>query len=127
MKIPGIYSMDLTLAGRHEHYEGVSQDANVPKVTFRYQPVQDLTVRASFANSFVAPNLYQLYGPVFDGLFESRFAASGSQWPRHGAAAGEPAEWIQPHFDAVDRAELRCRLGLQSEMGARADGLGGLF
>jgi iron complex outermembrane recepter protein len=67
-KIPGIYSMDLTLAGRHEHYDGVSQDANVPKVTFRYQPMQDLTLRASFANSFVAPNLYQLYGPSSSGF-----------------------------------------------------------
>jgi iron complex outermembrane receptor protein len=68
MKIPGIYSMDLSLAGRHDHYAGVRKDANVPKATFRYQPIQDLTLRASFANSFVAPNLYQLHGPNFSGF-----------------------------------------------------------
>ncbi len=68
MKIPGIYSMDLTLAGRHDHYQGINKDANVPKVTFRYQPIKDLTLRASFANSFVAPNLYQLYGPASVGF-----------------------------------------------------------
>src|SRR5262249_14724252 len=68
MKIPGIYNMEVTLAGRHEHYEGVSPTANVPKVTFRYQPIQDLTLRASFADSFVAPNLYQLYGPSSTGF-----------------------------------------------------------
>ena len=60
--------MDLSLAGRHDHYEGINKDANVPKVTFRYQPIKDLTLRASFANSFVAPNLYQLYGPASVGF-----------------------------------------------------------
>ncbi len=64
MKVPGIYSMDISLAGRHEKYEGISTAANVPKVTFRYQPFKDLTLRATYANSFVAPNLYQLYGPL---------------------------------------------------------------
>jgi iron complex outermembrane recepter protein len=82
MKIPGIYAMDLSLAGRHDHYDGVSKDANVPKVTFRYQPIQDLTIRASFANSFVAPNLFQLFGPSATG-----FSAGLSLAPGPGQAA----------------------------------------
>ncbi|OAI42346.1 hypothetical protein AYO41_00855 [Verrucomicrobia bacterium SCGC AG-212-E04] len=71
MKIPAIYGMDVSMAGRHEHIESLNANSNVPKVTFRYQPVQDLTVRASFSNSFVAPNLYQLYGPSQSGLLPS--------------------------------------------------------
>jgi iron complex outermembrane recepter protein len=77
MKIPGIYSMDLSLAGRHEHFEGFNQDANVPKITFRYQPMRDLTLRASYSNSFVAPNLYQLYGPAATGTTGRLFLPAG--------------------------------------------------
>ncbi len=71
MKIPGIYSMDLSLAGRHDHYEGISEDANVPKVTLRWQPLQDLTIRGYFGNSFVAPDLYSLHGPAGAGFTTS--------------------------------------------------------
>ena len=66
--IPGIYSLELDLAGRYDHYEGVSEDAKVPKVTLRYQPIPDLTIRGTFSNSFVAPTLFQQYGPVIAGF-----------------------------------------------------------
>jgi iron complex outermembrane recepter protein len=68
MKIPAFYSLELSLAGRHDHYDGVSKDANVPKIQLRWQPIQDLTLRGTFANSFVAPNLYQLFGPASTGF-----------------------------------------------------------
>ena len=66
--ITGIYNLELDLAGRHDHYEGVSEDANVPKITLRYQPIPDLTLRGTFSNSFVAPTLYQLDGPSATGF-----------------------------------------------------------
>ena len=31
MNIPGIYNLELNLAGRCDHYEGVSEDAKVAK------------------------------------------------------------------------------------------------
>lgn len=70
-KIPGIYSLELSLAGRYDHYEGVKQDAKVPKVSLRYQPIKDLTLRATYSNSFVAPTLYQLVGPSATGFSDS--------------------------------------------------------
>ena len=54
----GVYSLEFSAAGRHDHYEGVAKDANVPKLTGRYQPIKDLTLRATYSNSFIAPNLY---------------------------------------------------------------------
>lgn len=66
--VPGIYSLELNLAGRYDHYEGVSEDAKVPKISLRYQPIKDLTLRATYSNSFVAPNLYQLIGPTSSGF-----------------------------------------------------------
>jgi iron complex outermembrane recepter protein len=68
MKVPGIYSLELNLAGRYDHYQGVSEDAKVPKVTLRYQPIPDLTLRSTFSNSFVAPNLFQTNGPTSTGF-----------------------------------------------------------
>lgn len=71
MHVPFIYSLELSGAGRHDHYEGVVKDADVPKVTLRYQPFQDLTIRSTYSNSFVAPTLYQLFGPQSQGFSNS--------------------------------------------------------
>jgi iron complex outermembrane recepter protein len=68
MNVPGVYDLELTLAGRYDHYEGVSQDAKVPKIALRYQPIKDLTLRGTYSNSFIAPNLFQLDGPPASGF-----------------------------------------------------------
>ncbi|MGI9087674.1 MAG: TonB-dependent receptor domain-containing protein [Chthoniobacterales bacterium] len=68
MHVPGVYNLEINLAGRYDHYEGVKKDAKVPKISLRYQPIKDLTLRATYANSFVAPNLYQLVGPTGQGF-----------------------------------------------------------
>ena len=76
MQVPWVYSLELSAAGRHDHYEGVSKDANVPKITLRYQPFKDLTIRGTYSNSFVAPTLYQLFGPQSTG-FSPTIALNG--------------------------------------------------
>ena len=76
MQVPWVYSLELSAAGRHDHYEGVIQDANVPKFTLRYQPIKDLTIRATYSDSFVAPTLYQLFGPQSEG-FSPTIALNG--------------------------------------------------
>ncbi len=68
MNVPGVYNLELDLAGRYDHYEGVSEDAKVPKVSLRYQPIKDLTLRATYSNSFIAPNLAQLFLPGSPGF-----------------------------------------------------------
>ncbi len=68
MHVPGVYNLELDLAGRYDHYQGVSEDAKVPKIGLRYQPLPDLTLRSTFSNSFVAPNLYQTNGPSSTGF-----------------------------------------------------------
>ncbi len=76
MHVPGIYNFELNLAGRYDHYDGVKEDAKVPKVTLRYQPMKDLTLRATYANSFVAPTLFQTQGPTATG-FSSAITLNG--------------------------------------------------
>src|SRR5450432_740410 len=76
MNIPGVYSFEVDGAFRYDHYEGVKEDAKVPKVTLRYQPIQDVTMRATYSNSFVAPTLFQLFGPSATG-FSSGIVLNG--------------------------------------------------
>jgi iron complex outermembrane receptor protein len=71
MNIPFIYNLEVSAAGRFDHYEHVKEDAKVPKVTARYQPFPDLTLRATYSNSFIAPTIYQLFGPNIQGFSDT--------------------------------------------------------
>ncbi|MBB4151851.1 TonB-dependent receptor domain-containing protein [Sphingobium scionense] len=55
---PLLYRLDLTAAGRFEHYEAVGSVAT-PKFGFRYAPSPDLSLMGSWGRSFKAPTLYQ--------------------------------------------------------------------
>lgn len=69
--IPGIHSLDLKLAGRHERYSDTS-DPTVPKVSLIWQPVDDtLAIRCTYSESFNAPALYDLYGPSSTGFTDT--------------------------------------------------------
>lgn len=62
--IPGAHALDLIGAYRQEHYSDAG-DAHVPKVGFRWQPVDaQVTVRGAYSKSFTAPTLYSEYGPT---------------------------------------------------------------
>src|SRR5690606_27817462 len=60
MGIPLVRALDLQIAGRHEHYSdfgGVSK----PKVSLAWDIVDGLMFRANWSQSFLAPNLMQMY------------------------------------------------------------------
>jgi iron complex outermembrane recepter protein len=78
MNIPGIYSLDASVALRYERFDvgGVDPDAasptfnqfvtssfssTDPKVSVRYQPIRDITFRGSYSTAFVAPSVVQLF------------------------------------------------------------------
>jgi len=66
--LPGVYAADLGAAERFDSYSGKVGSSRVPKVDIKYQPFNDdLTLRASAGKSFIAPPLYQLYGPTTQG------------------------------------------------------------
>jgi iron complex outermembrane receptor protein len=66
--LPGIYSMAFDGAGRYDDYSGRVGSSKVPKVSLKYQPYDDeLTLRASAGKSFIAPQLFALYGPTSIG------------------------------------------------------------
>ena len=70
-RLPGVYSADLTLAGRYENYSD-TDDPAVPKIALRWQPTGDsFMFRVSYSKSFQAPTLYQLNSPTGIGFTNS--------------------------------------------------------
>ncbi len=64
MKIPFVYSLSTSDAIRHEEYAGTSDKPVDPLFSVRYQPFDDeLTLRGTWTKAFVAPTLFELYGP----------------------------------------------------------------
>ena len=60
--IKGLHSLEITAAGRYESFDP-GGDAAVPKVAVRWQPLdKQVTLRGSYSQSFLAPNVFQLYG-----------------------------------------------------------------
>ncbi len=54
----GLHALDLTLAGRVEHYSDFGSTAN-PKVGLRYVPATGITLRGTWGTSFKAPQFIQ--------------------------------------------------------------------
>lgn len=59
--MPGIRSLSLSLAARKDHYSDVGSTSN-PKLGMTWQPVDSLSLRGSYGESFRAPVLTQIRG-----------------------------------------------------------------
>jgi iron complex outermembrane recepter protein len=53
---PVLSNLELSLAGRYDKYSDYGNDFS-PKVSLRYQPIDTLTLRASYGEGFAAPSL----------------------------------------------------------------------
>ncbi len=65
---PGLYSVDITAAGRYERI-WPGGDSAVPKVGLRWSPFDKesalsmMTFRGGYSEGFIAPAIYNLFGP----------------------------------------------------------------
>jgi iron complex outermembrane receptor protein len=63
MAIPGLNQLEITAAGRFEHYSDAGS-ATDPKFGFRWAPFNSqFAINGNYTKSFVAPPLFQAYGP----------------------------------------------------------------
>jgi iron complex outermembrane receptor protein len=70
-RFPGVYSLNLDAAYRNDDYYGVG-DSRTPKIAVKYEPLgDDFALRATAGKSFLAPPLYDLYGPTNQGASNS--------------------------------------------------------
>jgi outer membrane receptor protein involved in Fe transport len=60
--LPGIEHLELSVAGRVEHYDKTGTTAN-PKVGMLWSPVAGLKIHATYGASFRAPALTEVYAP----------------------------------------------------------------
>lgn len=67
--VPVLKSLEVTVAGRQDHYTGFGNTFN-PKVSFRYTPVEQVLFRGSYNTGFRAPSFNQL----FNGITESPYS-----------------------------------------------------
>jgi iron complex outermembrane receptor protein len=82
LNIPGIRSLEVALAYRYEEFENEDQlfgteakfnNGGTPRISLRYQPIADLTLRASYGKSFLSPspvNLFDRAGQDFAAVFD---------------------------------------------------------
>jgi iron complex outermembrane receptor protein len=59
--VPGVRTLALSLAGRYDEYSDVGDTTN-PKIGLDWSPIDALTFRASYGESFRAPGIAQIYG-----------------------------------------------------------------
>lgn len=62
LNVPILDNLELDAQARYDNYSDVGDTVN-PKVSLRYQPLEQLTLRASYSEGFHAPTLYDLYQP----------------------------------------------------------------
>jgi len=66
--ITGAHSINVDGAVRYDAYSGQVGNSTTPQVSATWQPVDDqFKIRASAGKSFIAPQLYSLYGPISSG------------------------------------------------------------
>jgi iron complex outermembrane receptor protein len=72
----GLNALDLTLAGRIEHYSDFGWTSN-PKVGLRYEPLAGLALRATWGTSFKAPEFSQEALPLYAYLYPAAEMGGG--------------------------------------------------
>lgn len=62
--VPIIKDLNLSVAGRYDHYDDNSDvgGAFSPRIAVDYRPIESLLLRASWAESFRAPDMQRLFG-----------------------------------------------------------------
>jgi iron complex outermembrane receptor protein len=77
---PGMRSLDVVLSERQDYYSDFGSAAK-PKIAIRYKPFNDLTLRATYSEGFVAPSLPELFGsplPGETGIVDPKFPQLGN-------------------------------------------------
>ncbi|GGX85144.1 TonB-dependent receptor [Massilia dura] len=59
LNVPLLKTLDVTAAVRYDKYSDFGNSTN-PKVSFRWQPAQEVLVRGSYSTGFRAPSLYEI-------------------------------------------------------------------
>jgi len=71
LSIPVMKSLEVTVAGRRDHYTGFGGTFN-PKLSFRWNPTQALLFRGSYNSAFRVPAFNQLFNGVTESVYAGK-------------------------------------------------------
>ena len=120
MELPGLSLLELSAAYRYEKYSDAGA-SRVPKYGVRWRPFGDeLTLRGTYSEAFVAPSLFALFGPTTEGstaagVIQTVFGVPGFAKQRSGANPDlKPSTAKTSSFGAVysPKALKRLTLGI---------------
>ena len=104
---PVLPELDVTLAARYDDYSDYGSDTS-PKISFRWQPLAELTFRGSYGEGFAAPSLDILTA-------QPTFSANGVIDPQTNAAFGvapgtstQVTNWVisNPNLDSENSEQF---------------------
>ncbi|MCS0660635.1 TonB-dependent receptor plug domain-containing protein [Massilia terrae] len=111
-QLPGVYKLDLDVAGRVDRYSDVGYTHN-PKVGLNWAPVKGVTVHGSYGTSFRAPGLTQIRGYAnggVGGLYVQNYAD-----PTNGGALRVGVAYNGPNLDLKPETARTRSLGVDFE------------
>lgn len=107
---PVLDNFEIGLAGRYDDYSDYGSDFS-PKVSLRFQPLDELTLRASYGEGFAAPDLPTLtQKPAFSAAFV--FHEPTAEW------LGTPGEAVQINTYSIANPDLESETSKQFSIGA---------
>jgi iron complex outermembrane receptor protein len=86
---PGARLLEVVFSERYDSYSDFG-DAAKPKVAIRYKPIDDLTLRATYSEGFIAPSLSQLFGTPISGIVSINDPVTGTSYQTNSTTGGNP-------------------------------------
>ncbi|MDP3672287.1 MAG: TonB-dependent receptor [Telluria sp.] len=115
--VPVTKALEVTVAGRQDHYSGFGNTFN-PKVSFRYQPLAQLMFRGSYNTGFRAPSFNQLFNGVTESPYAGKDLADPATCPTLKADSTKPGcESINPDTWTGGRRNLGPETAKQGTVG----------
>jgi iron complex outermembrane receptor protein len=115
--VPVTKALEVTVAGRQDHYSGFGNTFN-PKVSFRYQPVGQLMFRGSYNTGFRAPSFNQLFNGITESPYAGKDLADPATCPTGKADSTKPGcESITPNTLSGGKTTLGPETAKQASVG----------
>ncbi|MDB5756523.1 MAG: TonB-dependent receptor, partial [Massilia sp.] len=114
---PVTKTLEVTVAGRQDHYTGFGSTFN-PKVSFRFQPVEQLMFRGSYNTGFRAPSFNQLFNGVTLTTYAGKDLADPKTCPSLKVDSTKPGcESITPIIGTGGNKDLGPETAKQASIG----------
>lgn len=117
LMVPVTKDLEVTFAGRRDHYSGFGSTFN-PKVSFRYQPIAQLMFRGSYNTGFRAPSFNQLFNGVTESPYAGKDLADPAKCPTLKVDSTKPGcESVNPNTITGGKTTLGPETAKQATIG----------